>query len=646
LLAIALGRNAHFGRKKRLVLFIRACYTVAKIPSGGEDMKRLLTVALFLCCTSSSFAQLTQQQKVTDFKALVGLYDKGYGPYEWKVQAFHFDLLDTQPWLEKVRSSRNDLAFYDICVRYVASLNDSHDEFTLPSLYEAWLPITADLYDGRVLIDSIDRSVLDAKAYPFAVGDEVLAVDGKSVGEWIKALRPYAVNASANPFSRDRIAVGTMLDRYQGWYTYANRVQPGDTASVLVKGQSGSVATFVLPWQTLGIPLVEEGPVPNPSGRFEGERHDSDEGRGRRPMRELAKAEDNVWGIWTGDRAPRERASATPGEERVERQQDFSALEPDHVVAGSIVPFNSRFPSFNPPPGFVLRLGTRQSDEFVSGTFPVGTLRFGFIRIPSFSPASTANALAQFQAEILFFQQNTSGLVIDVMGNGGGSICYENNLVQFLSPLPFQPIPLQLRATERWLTAFESALVTAQLRGAAQLTIDTLAGFVDEVQRAMAESRGLTQPIPYICPAFCSGSGGVVYPPATDSHGVNIAYTKPIVLLTDNFTLSAAETFAAILQDTSRATVYGMRTDGGGGNVVAFSFATGPFSEGSTRLTQSIEVRSHNVTAPGLPSAPYIENIGVQPDVVANYQTAANLLTRGQPFVSGFSTLVSSLAGP
>ena len=609
-------------------------------------MKRLLTVALFLCCASSSFGQLTEQQKVTDFKALVGLYDKAYGPYEWKAQALHFDLLDTQPWLEKVRSSRNDLSFYDVCVRYVASLDDSHDEFTLPSLYEAWLPITADLYDGRVLIDSIDRSMLDAKAYPFAVGDELLAVDGTSVGEWIKALRPYAVNARGNTFSRDRIAVGTMLDRYQGWYTYANRVQPGDTARVLVKGQGGPVATFVLPWQTLGIPLVEEGPVPNPGGRFEAERHGSDEGRGRRPIRELAKAEGSAWGIWTGERAPRERASASRGEERVERQQEFSALEPDHEVAGSIVPFSSRFPSFNPPPGFVLRLGTRQSDEFVTGTFPVGTRSFGFIRIPSFSPASLTNALAQFRAEILFFQQNTSGLVIDVMGNGGGNLCYENSLVQFLSPVPFEGIPLQVRATENWVMIFENALVNAQLRGAAQLTIDTLAGFLDEVQRALAESRGRTQPIPYICPAFCSGSGGVVYPPATDSHGVNIAYTKPIVVLTDNFTISAAETFAATLQDANRATIYGIQTDGAGGNVVGYSFTTGPFSEGSTRVTQSIEVRSHLVTAPGLPSAPYIENIGVQPDVVANYQTAANLLTLGQPFVSGFSTLVSSLAGP
>jgi hypothetical protein len=39
-------------------------------------MKRLLSLAVVLCCASGAFAQLTQQQKVTDFKAIVALYDK------------------------------------------------------------------------------------------------------------------------------------------------------------------------------------------------------------------------------------------------------------------------------------------------------------------------------------------------------------------------------------------------------------------------------------------------------------------------------------------------------------------------------------------------------------------------------------------
>ncbi len=605
---------------------------------------RVLGLALLLAAPAS-LAQLTHQQKVDDFRALVALYDKGYGPYDWKVSAFNSDLLDTNRWLQQVNSSHDDLEFYDICVRYVASLHDSHAEFTLPSLYEAYLPFTADLYDGRVLIDAIDRTALPVQTYPFTIGDELVSVDGRSSGAWIEALRPYAVNAQGNPISRDRIAVGTILDRYQGWYTYANLVRPGDIASVVVRRQDGSVGTYAIPWRTLGFPLDQVGPVPNPGGRFARGRPGT-VGPGTRSVRGLAKSADNTWGVWTGDPPPRERPPMTPAAERLERLQEGSALQPDFDVAGSIVPFGSRFPAFNPPPGFHLRLGALQSHQFVSGTFPVGGRTFGFIRIPTFSPSSVSTALAQFQAEIIFFQQNTSGLVIDLMNNGGGSLCYANNLVQLLSPTQFAPIPFRIRATEWWFSIFENALITAQLSGAPQLTVDALGSLFDAVQAALVVNRGMTDPIPYISPAFCSASGGLLYPPATDSHGNNIAYTRPIVVLTNGFTLSAAESFSALLQDLKRATVFGVPTDGGGGNVVGYTNTTGPFSMGSARVTLSIEVRDHLISAPGLPNAPYIENIGVQPDVTADYQTTANLLTGGQPFVQGFSALIAGLAGP
>ena len=39
---------------------------------------------------------------------------------------------------------------------------------------------------------------------------------------------------------------------------------------------------------------------------------------------------------------------------------------------------------------------------------------------------------------------------------------------------------------------------------------------------------------------------------ATNSAGASLAYNKPILLLTDEFTTSAAEIFAAIFQDSSR----------------------------------------------------------------------------------------------
>ena len=494
-------------------------------------MRRLLTLAAFVCLASVGSAQLTHQQMQNDFRQLVGMYDKNYAPYPWTVDASNFDLLKMQPWFEQVNSAKDDLAFYDICVRYVASLNDSHDEFILPSVYEAYVPITADLYDGRVLIDFIDRTALDIKTYPFAVGDEIVSLDGILVADWIAKLGAYAANGRGNPVSRDRLAVATMLDRYQGFYTYASDIRAGDKAIIVIKSQNGGTATYAIPWVTIAIPLTQQGRVPNPGGKPFQVKTAFSESPVKRSMKEIGRATTNEWGIWTGEEAPHEAVVVPKGMERLQSVQDFSALMPDHTVAGSLVPFSSRFPQFNPPPGFRLRLGSKSTDEFVTGTFPVGTRTVGFIRIPSFAPASTTNALTQFRSEIQFLQQNTSGLVIDLLGNGGGNLCYTNTLVQYLSPQPFQTIPVKLRATQQWLINLENVLVPLEFNGGSQADIDILSGWIQQTQAALQQNRGDTDPIYLYSPVFCNRAGGLVYPPAT-LNGNNIAYTKPILLLT------------------------------------------------------------------------------------------------------------------
>jgi hypothetical protein len=598
-------------------------------------MKRLLIVAIVLCCAPSCYAQITHDQKISDFSALVGLYDKNYGPYNWKIEAFDYDMLKLHPWLEQVHESTGDLSFYDICVRYVASLHDSHDEFVLPSGYEAFLPFTVDIYDGRVLIDGINRSQLPIATYPFSVGDELVSVDGISVSAWIAALRPYAVNGRGNPVSTNRLAAAIILDRFQGFDTYANKVNPGDTATIQVKSQ-GKVASYTMTWEAIGVPLDEEGPVRNPRPFPFHAASAPSQTAVTRPLREQAKAASNPWHMWTGAPAPRRAQPLSTSLSPMQRARSMSYLRPSHEVAGSISPFSSPFPVFNPPPGFQLRLGASPTDEFLSGTFPVGNYNVGFIRIPSFAPADEFYALQQFQGEMAYFQQNTSGLVIDVMSNGGGNICYTNNILQYLFPTQFQSIGFAVRATEFWVLAFENELINAERNGADQTTIDTLAGYLHQVEQALAQPRGMTGPLP-IC------SVGLTYPPATDGKGNNLAYSGPIVVLTDNFTFSAAELFGATLQDGKRASVYGVRTNGGGGNVVGFDFNATPYSEGTARVTLSLAIRNHIIDRPGLPPAPYIENIGVNPDVPADYQTRDNLLSGGQTFVNGFSATTLNL---
>ncbi len=117
---------------------------------------------------------MTLDQKLLDFQQLAGLFDKQYGLYEWKRDAVHFDLLDTAPWLARVRESTSDLDFYEICIEYVASLQDAHDSFTFPSSFTASLGFNVDLYDDTPLIDSISRSPLPTAKFPFQIGDELV----------------------------------------------------------------------------------------------------------------------------------------------------------------------------------------------------------------------------------------------------------------------------------------------------------------------------------------------------------------------------------------------------------------------------------------------------------------------------------------
>jgi hypothetical protein len=52
------------------------------------------------------------------------------------------------------------------------------------------------------------------------------------------------------------------------------------------------------------------------------------------------------------------------------------------------------------------------------------------------------------------------------------------------------------------------------------------------------------------------------------------------------------------------------------------------------------------VNAPDFPPAPYIENIGVRPDIPFDYMTRANLMSAGGPFVQAFTQALENLVRP
>jgi C-terminal processing protease CtpA/Prc len=273
------------------------------------------------------------------------------------------------------------------------------------------------------------------------------------------------------------------------------------------------------------------------------------------------------------------------------------------------------------PAAFHQRLGSGRYDSLFSGTYltAAGTT-LGFLRIPDFGYLYSGD----LTKEIQYLEANTDGLILDVMRNPGGSGCTTEMALSYFHPGGFYSTGIKVRMTWDILSSLIQEVEWAAEWGATEEEISALKHWVEQGKRAFAEERGFTTPLP-----MCGASREVG--PARDKNGIDVVYRKPILLLTDELTASAAEVFAAVMQDEKRALLYGMRTDGAGGGVTGFP--AGVYMEAGVNMAWSILERRSTIDSAGeYPTINYIENIGVRPDVVDDYMKAENLADGGKAF--------------
>lgn len=562
-------------------------------------MKKLAAITLLLSASIGWGQHLTTDQKTADFKYLASLYASEYAPFEWKKQLFGFDLFKIQPWLDRVGKTTTDLDFYEICIEYVASLKDTHDRFTLSSDFFATLGFGTDIYDGAALIETVNRTQLPLKDFPFTTGDELVSVDGKSVEQLLGEFAKYAWGG--NPIANKRQAAGYLTQRSQSVLPHAPDV--GDTAVVTIKRQNGNVETYTVPVVKTGTPL-EVGPVPSPKTVA------------------LRKA------------ALRPQATGNPSYMRALDEITYSGVtnQPEMSLhPEGLLNLGSRTPIFvnslNAANGFTRRLGGAGTDFFYSGTFKRDDLVIGYIRIPNYAPASQATQLRILEGEIAYFSANTDGLIVDEMRNTGGSLCFGEEVIRRLVPYQFTGTGFQVRATWSRLLGFYNSMINAKSQGAATDVIERYENLYKEISAANAAGKIVTNTVP-----LCSSSQ--LRDAATDANGANIAYRKPIMMLVDEFTLSTGDSAASMFQDARRGILFGQRTMGAGGNNTIFD--AGAFTEGLAGMTIGLQVRKAPVATSDYPYTAYSENVGVRPEIVDDYMTKANLLQSGAPFVHDF----------
>jgi hypothetical protein len=554
-----------------------------------------LLMVVAISAASVSAQKLTAEQRAADLRQLAGLYAKNYGPYEWKRDAKGFDLYDLKPWLDRAAKLTDDIEFADLLVEYVASLDDAHDSISFPSTWTASLGFSTDIYDGKVLIDSINRTRLPLATYPFVIGDELVSLDAKPVSEWLTRLRKY--NIAANEGSTRRLVAGLLTSRSQSFMPIAPRITPEKSTVEIRRASTGELETFELTWLKSGTEM-EFGPLPMPGGASASKK----------------KAAAEV--TFTDD--PTMPAHMLP----LRSKMDLSFPTDRQTVLN----FGGRSPIFTPPANFQRRLGGAATDIFFSGTFESGGRRIGFIRIPSFSPANTNLALNQFIGEMIFFEQNTDGLIIDDMRNPGGSVAYCEFLLTLIMPNTFRTLGFEIRATSGWVASFQQSVTIAEANNFPEWQVLSLKANLADVKAANQQVRGKTGPI------SLNQSGTLDLLPGP------FVYTKPLIVLVDEMSASGGDFFPAVVQDNKRGLIVGMRTMGAGGNVVGYDATT--YTEGFTRVTESLMNRKNPVLGTEFPASNYVENVGVRPDIVVDYMTRENLMNGGRPFVEKISQIM------
>lgn len=575
-------------------------------------MKFTNAIGGLLAVAGTLAGALTEDQRVQDFQALSAIYAKSYAPANWKIQALGVNIFDTADWLKRVRAAKSDLEHTKILMEYAGSFQDTHTQVLMQSNFYADLGFYCDLYDGKAIIDLIDRALLPARSYPFVTGDEFVSIDGRPALEVARELMKE--QGWGNPRAALRMALDRVTFRQQAEHPLA--VDLPEESTVVIRRQNGELATYKIKWDRLGFPIRDLGAAASPRTLSKGLRMSEVDATGVDAILDL--------GSERGRRLYSAKMARLP-ESRL-RLQKTEIVNEDGTRAplDSVRGYGRSAPVWTPPQGFQQRLGRGGNDTFYSGTYVADGLRIGYVRMKDFLYLTNAQ-LSQLATEINFFNNNTDGLVVDVMRNNGGYDCAVVETAAMLIPGRFQVDGVSIRPSLSWITYFDQLLLLAEIFEDPQYVIDSYKFQRDLVVSAFGNGRGMTGSIP-----SCSLDFNEV--------SYSFAYRKPLIVLVDDFSTSAADAFPAMMQDNKRGKLVGMRTNGAGGNV--FSVNAGPWSETSTSYTESLMVRSTERTYEGFPKSPFVENVGVRPDIELDYMTIDNVLNGGRSFVQAFTRII------
>lgn len=258
---------------------------------------------------------------------------------------------------------------------------------------------------------------------------------------------------------------------------------------------------------------------------------------------------------------------------------------------------------------------------------PTGkTVTRGYVRIDTFSPDPikipgvrgkagilnpTAKGIgAELRATLANFQQfKVDEVIVDTLGNPGGSLELLLEVSQAFSNKPIDFLSMSVKLNENWMGDIE--FLARHMPSPARESYEKA---LQSMQKSYSEGARMSKPLPM----------DIIAPfqvlPNTDLKRP----FKKVELWVNAGNASCGDIFPAIMQDNGLAKIIGQNTMGAGGNVTSYEQA--PNSHAVLRQTESLVFRK---------DGSLIENVGVKPDLAVDFSEDIRMALRIADYFTG-----------
>ncbi len=554
--------------------------------------KIILTFCLTLGFYFPSFAETKLQREMIDaMHSLFFVLDHMYAPKDWKEQFLGWSVEDQRDSIIQTILENPDITvkqFHGILLRSINRAHDYHLTLGLFTQEKATLPFIVKPAENRYFVVFVKD-----QNFPLNVGDEVVAMNDQPVEEVVKELLSmYSGNS--------RSLTEKML--YSRFLTIRaaqlGHIVPKGPVTLSIKKKDGQEIIEINTSWTYSPDLVDFSPISN---------HDT-----------LLANSSNLDSLSYLE-GPKQSDLLKLISKIMLFQNDFLAPininEVDEDREANPHSTIGAKKSFLPEMGQII--SKKQSPFFHNYLFKHKNKKIAYLRINSYSSLKGTLSAENFQNLINHYEKESDLLIIDQIHNPGGSVDYLYALASMLSNKPLA-LPLHRVTT----TPMEIAIMQDSIEILQNIKTDIEAqklfktdnfqglpvnlalakGILKQFQitiKAWQEGERLTDPLPLLLESLSPSQKGV--------------YTKPIIILIDEFAFSGGDFFPAIMQDNGRAVIFGQTTAGAGGYTLSTTFGANRLGIQNMHYTGSI-ARRRNPTQP-------IENLGVIPDV--NYAMTA-----------------------